>query len=82
VGVVAVEQLQRGAGGLRDHRLEALAGQRAGERLGDRALVLHEEDRRAGGVGHAAKVTGPTAGSRHLAEPLPGVARCLDGAIR
>jgi len=81
-GVVAAEELERGAGGGGDDGLEALARERAGERLGDRALVLHEQDRRSGGLGHRAKVSGMTAGTRHLAEPLPAVARRFDACRR
>jgi hypothetical protein len=39
-----VRQLEGASGGPGDVRFEALAGERLGERLGDRALVLDEQD--------------------------------------
>ena len=48
-------QLERAGGGAGDVGLEALAGERLGERLGDRALVLDEQDAGPLGDRHAAQ---------------------------
>ena len=53
VGLEALGQLERPRRRARDVRLEPLAGERLGERLGDRALVLDEQDAGALGDGHA-----------------------------
>ena len=53
VGVEALGQLERAGGGAGDVRLEALAGERLGERLRDRALVLDEQDAGPLGDRHA-----------------------------
>jgi hypothetical protein len=54
VGLRLGEADERVGHGVGDHRLESLARERARERLGDRALVLHEQDARTGVGGHVA----------------------------
>ena len=83
--VAAAEELQRGARRRRDDRLEALALERARERLGDRALVLDEQDRgsagaRASGKGNR-RDTRIRAFGRTFTARLPGAwAACADSA--
>ena len=75
VGLEALGQLERAGRGARDVGLEALAGERLGERLGDRALVLDEQD--AGPLGDR-----HTPCSREARAALPRFNPALDGAWR